>query len=351
MYKRFGLTLTVTQACNLRCRYCYIATQNRHMAKEVAEKAIMRSVNSIEKGGLLELGFFGGEPFLVSQKIVSLINFSKEETKKHSINLIISITTNGTIINNDVWSIIKEPKVNISISIDGRPQTHNHNRCFLNGEGSYDIVQRNIRSLLDQDVKFRVVTVVSPETVENLDEEIEYLHQLGCHHIELSLDVWSSWGSKSIRHLKDSISRCAQLWVNGLPHYTLSWFDDKAAQLSESTNKHIACGFGKGDITITPSGHLYPCERLIGNDSPNNPMRFQGDIFEGEDFCFGSYCDLRTAEECIGCSIRDVCNTTCGCCNYARTGEIGHPDGLLCLFNQWCLSETKSAIEKVLISS
>ena len=41
------------------------------MTKEVAEKAIIRSVNSIKKGGLFELGFFGGEPFLVAKKIVS----------------------------------------------------------------------------------------------------------------------------------------------------------------------------------------------------------------------------------------------------------------------------------------
>ena len=349
MYERFGLTLMVTQECNLACRYCYITTKPEYMTLETGEKAIERAVNSVKKGGLLELGFFGGEPFLASDKIVSLIKYAKELTKEKSINLTVPITTNGTILNDEIWSIITKPFVYLSVSLDGRPETHNRNRYFPNKEGSFDIVIKNVKYLLERNLKFGVVTVVGPETVNNIQEEIEYLRTLGIGHIELSLDIWSSWDSQALEHLKKSISSCAEVWINGLPDYTLSWYDDKAAQLTDSGTKPITCGFGKGDITVTPSGRLYPCERLVEDDIPDNPMRLKGGVFEGDDFLFGDRTELRYTEECIECGIKDMCNTTCGCCNYVRSGKVGEPDQLLCLFNQWTLFETKRVLEKALI--
>ena len=154
-----------------------------------------------------------------------------------------------------------------------------------------------------------------------------------------------------MEQLKNSISRCSRLWIEGLPEYTLNWFDDKAAQLTDSTVEPILCGFGKGDIAITPAGHLYPCERLIEDDSIDNPMRLQGDVFDRDDFMFGPCCDIRAPKECRSCAISDACNTTCGCCNYIRTGEMGRPDRLLCLFNQWCLSETEKMLGSGLFTS
>lgn len=349
MYERFGLTLMVTQECNLACRYCYIKTGQGRMSQEIGEKAIIRAINSIKQGGLFELGFFGGEPFLVYQRIISLIEFARKLAKEKGINIIIPITTNGTILNSEVWSIINEPDVYLSVSLDGRPETHNQNRFFPNKKGSFDIVRRNINSLLERNVKFGVVTVVGPEMAGHLKEEIDYLHKLGIRHIELSLDIWSSWDSKSLELLQKSILCCAEYWIQKLPDYTLNWFDDKAAQLTNSGIKPITCGFGKGDITITPSGHLYPCERLVEDDRPDNPMRLKGNVFDGDDFLFGARRELRYTKECIECGIRDLCNTTCGCCNYVRSGKIGKPDKLLCLFNQWTLFDTKRVLEKALI--
>ncbi len=349
MYERFGLTLMVTQECNLACRYCYIKTHPGSMSQETGEKAIARAIRSIKKGGLLELGFFGGEPFLVHQIITSIIKFARKLTSENDISLTIPITTNGTILNDEVWSIITEPYVYLSVSLDGRPETHNRNRYFPNKKGSYGIVVKNIKSLLERNVEIRVVTVVRPESVENVKDEIEYLRELGIRHIELSLDIWSSWDSDALEHLQKSITSCAKYWIQGLPDYTLNWFDDKAAQLTDSGIKPITCGFGKGDITVTPSGHLYPCERLVEDDRLDNPMRLKGNIFEGEDFLFGDRSDLRYTKECIECGIKGMCNTTCGCCNYVRSGEVGKPDKLLCLFNQWTLLETKRVLEKALI--
>jgi uncharacterized protein len=351
VYNSFGLTLMITQTCNLACKYCYITHKNTQMKQEIGEIAITRGINSIKKGGVLELGFFGGEPFLAAEMISSLIRYARKQTEESDIDLIISITTNGTLLNQKIWSILNEPRMHLSISLDGRPETHNSNRYFPDGSGSFYKIQKNINKLLEKNIKFSVVTVVTPQIVAHLEEEVEYLHKLGINHIELSLDLWTTWDSQALDSLKQSISRCAEFWIKGLPNYTLSWFDEKAANLTNSVIEPILCGFGKGDITVSPSGYLYPCERLVGDDSLDNPMRLKGDLFDGNDFLFGTRYELRDNSDCKECQIKDMCNTTCGCCNYVRTGKIGHPDNLLCLFNQWCLFETKRVLEKAIIKN
>ncbi len=61
MYPRFGLVLCVTHGCNMRCRYCYAGTKRAEVMPEgFGRKAIDRAVASIEPGGTLDLGFFGG---------------------------------------------------------------------------------------------------------------------------------------------------------------------------------------------------------------------------------------------------------------------------------------------------
>ena len=74
MYTRFGLTLMVTHACNLRCTYCYGGEKfNRSLPVSLGIRAIDRAIASIQDGGLLELGFFGGEPLLEASLIHRVI--------------------------------------------------------------------------------------------------------------------------------------------------------------------------------------------------------------------------------------------------------------------------------------
>ncbi len=351
MYKRFGLTLMVTQDCNLACDYCYIGKKTDCvMSLEMGETAIDRAVRSIEPGGILELGFFGGEPFLVPELIIDLIWHAEIEAKKADIQLAISITTNGTIVNGKTKAIMMMPEVDIVFSIDGRKETHDRHRHFKNGHGSFDLVYANYQILLNENKNIRVVTVVSPSSVANIDQEISALRQMGCKEIELSLDLWSNWDTQAMGELQQATARCAKLWAEGLPEYRLSWFDDKAVSLTEANSPIFRCGFGKGDIAVSPTGNLYPCERLIGDDSPENPMQLAGHVYDGIDFLFGQQTEIRQASECIECGIKDQCDTGCGCCNFTRSGKAGRPDKLLCLFNQWCLQETQNVLNKMIAS-
>ncbi|MHC4389161.1 MAG: radical SAM protein [Planctomycetota bacterium] len=352
LYRRFGLVLMVTHGCNLRCSYCYNGPQfESRMSAEVGRRAIDRGIASIQEGGVLELGFFGGEPFLEADLISSLIEYARIRTQRTGLRLCVAITTNGTVTNRTAWSVMMMPEVDLALSIDGRPEIHDRNRCYANGRGSFESILKTLGRLVDDGKDFKAVTVVRPDSVETLADEVMYLRCLGIRRIELALDIWTRWDSEAIEHLEQAIVACARLWAMGLPDFSLNWFDDKAAMLTDTAEVSACrCGFGKGDIAVAPSGYLYPCERLIQDDSNTNHMRLPGHILEGEDFLFGPIEEVRTAAACQQCAIRPACNTTCGCCNYVRTGGVGRPDRFLCMFNQWCLRETQAALEEMIVA-
>jgi uncharacterized protein len=350
-YPRFGLTLMVTHACNLRCTYCYNGPQyDLSMSGKVGRKAIDRSIGSIQEGGILELVFFGGEPLLEADLISLLADYARNGTQRAGLRLYMAVTTNGTITNRQAWAIMMMSGVDVALSIDGPPEIHDRNRFFANGKGSCETVLKTIGQLLDAGKDIKAVTVLRPDSVHTLADVIMYLQGLGISRVELALDIWTRWDSESTENLERAIVQCGRLWAKGLPNLSINWFDDKAAMLTRKIKPSLGrCGFGRGDIAVSAAGYLYPCERLIGDDRQTNRLRLPGNVFGGEDFLLGSVKETRTAESCRQCAIQSACSTTCACCNYVRTGDTGKPDALLCLFNQWCLRETKCALEKSIV--
>jgi len=184
------------------------------------------------------------------------------------------------------------------------------------------------------------VMVVRPETVSQLAANIRYLRSLGVTSIEPSLDLWASWTRADALALRRAIAEAGELWMEGLPHHALNWFDEKAATLGHVNDPSTRCGFGDGEIAVAPSGNLYPCERLIGEDRADNPMRLAGHALDlSPDFDRYIAPASKGADACASCSVNEHCNTTCRCSNFVRTGNVQTPDGLLCMFNQACLDE------------
>jgi uncharacterized protein len=173
-----------------------------------------------------------------------------------------------------------------------------------------------------------------------LPEGIAFLRGEGVDRIDLALDLWTHWTSEDTEVLCRALATCADMWATGLPRTSINWFDEKAARLMGiQGNPTARCGFGDGQIAVAPSGNLYPCERLIGEDRANHPMRLPGHVLHGEDFCRSAF-PGRDAQACSNCAIEAQCSTTCRCGNYIRTGDIRRPDGLLCLLDRTCYRET-----------
>ncbi len=341
MYERFGLTLMVTHACNMRCSYCYGGEKSeRPMPEAVGMHAIDRALASLEPGGTLQLGFFGGEPLLEARLVARLADYARLRSEGAEARVAFSMTTNGTIAGPEAWDLMTLSDMNLAVSFDGLPHLHDRHRRFADGLGTATRVLETMRHLLAAGKEFRAVMVVGPDSAERLGKAIDFLRVFGVRRVELTLDLWANWQPEDVVRLEQAIECAALMWGAGLPGLSVNWFDEKAARVCGFSPAGAArCGFGDGEVAVAPSGHLYPCERLIGEDTGSNPMRLPGHALDGRDFLRLGTRPERQAEACSACSMDSACNTTCPCSNYVRTGSPSRPDRLLCILNQACMRE------------
>jgi uncharacterized protein len=354
MHSRFGLTLIVNHACNLRCTYCYTGSKfHRRMPAAFGQKAIDRAFRSLSPEGALDLAFFGGEPLVEAELILDLVAYARLQAASHDAALGLNMTTNGTLDSVAAWSVMTLPEMRLAISHDGLPRVHDAHRIAVDGRPTSQRVLDVMGRLVDGGRDFRVVMVVRPQGVESMALGLEFLYARGVRNFDLSLDLWTTWTRRDGERLAAAIRRAAEFWGGCLPECSINWFDEKAARatgipLSESAR----CGFGHAEIAVTPAGNLYPCERLVGADEPGNAMRLPGHVLDADDFLGFQPHVRQSAAECAPCVLQKLCSTsTCCCSNYVRTGDVDRPDGLLCLLDQTCCRETLRVLESRAVSS
>jgi uncharacterized protein len=341
--QHFALTLMVNHACNLRCTYCYTGAKfSSPLPLEIGEAAIQRAFRSLLPHGELNLGFFGGEPLRILAWMASARRHARDSEKR--VNF--SLTTNGTVSPPQAWQIMTAEDLELAVSFDGAPRTHDRYRRDVHGKGSAAAAEATIRRLIDAGKEFRVVTVIRPDNLEEMPTGMEHLHTLGVRAVDLSLDLWTSWSSADRCRLQSLVLDLSRLWARWLPEFSLNWFDAKVGELAhlQKATESVRCGFGDGEVAVAPSGRLYPCERLIGEDRPGNPLCLPGNALDGDDFLDSSCSNFTRCSPCSQCGLAFACDTYCRCSNFIRTGNTNRPDGLLCTLNK----ATASAVAKIL---
>ncbi len=151
-YKLSQITLQVTQQCNLRCNYCVYSHpegdaqrshSSKHMTFEIAKKAIDYLIRNSRDSRSLYFNFYGGEPLLEFKLIKQCIEYINESIEGKTVQY--SITTNGTIINDEIIRLFDKNNVSLLISLDGPEEVHNKNRRFAsNGKGTFDVIMKNL---------------------------------------------------------------------------------------------------------------------------------------------------------------------------------------------------------------
>ncbi|MBI1840153.1 MAG: radical SAM protein [Verrucomicrobia bacterium] len=327
----------VNHACNLRCSYCYTGAKfHSPMSKRIGEIAIARALGSVRSGGGLDLGFFGGEPLLEAAQVIDWMLHSRLRASEDNKSVRFHLTTNGTLATGRAWEVMTSEDLDLTISFDGLARIHDRHRRDARGQPTSALVEATLRRLIELGKPLRVNVVVRPDNLEELPEGLIHLRDLGVVHVDLSLDLWTQWNVADGSRLERFVDRAAELWRAWLPQFSLNWFDGKIGDLarlplSEETTR---CGFGDGEIAVAPSGNLYPCERLIGEDGPNHPRRLPGHVLDGREDFVADPLSFVACDPCSRCVIASVCDTRCRCSNYVRTGDVNRPDGLLCLLNK-----------------
>lgn len=168
-----ALRVVLTEQCNLRCAECFVtknADRLRTMDRETLERVVRDSVayGATER---LTYHFFGGEPLIRFDYIRRTAEIVDEAVAAGlMVPPLYTITTNLTLLSDEVLDFFRTRDVKVGVSVDGLPEDNDRLRVYLNGRGSYGDVERNYARLLAAGVDAHILITPHASTLERLPE-------------------------------------------------------------------------------------------------------------------------------------------------------------------------------------
>ncbi|MDR2774704.1 MAG: 4Fe-4S cluster-binding domain-containing protein [Tannerella sp.] len=312
--KTFSVLLTITNQCNLKCRYCYEHNKNREeMSLDMGKTIISHLFEEMEEkeDTVLEFDFHGGEPLLNFSFIREICEWTWRKTWKSKYRFF--GTTNGTAWSSEIkkWFAANKDKISFALSIDGTPRMNYENRgCILSGE--------TIDFFAETWPKQPVKMTVSKETIKDMFEGIAYLHSKG-FNISANLAYGMDWDDTWVDIYRRELDKLVRYYIAS-PHITpCSLFDHSLIGLLDESYVPRLCGAGKNMKSFDTNGQSYPCQMFGPNTLPE--WKQIKDDFEDER-------NLQDAE-CLSCNIYKICSTCYGM-NFIERGSVAKRDRRLC---------------------
>lgn len=152
--------LQVTQNCNLRCKYCIYSGNYqtrthtlKEMSWDVARQSLDYLIAHSQNEKILTVGFYGGEPLLNIKLIKKCVSYFEKAAIGKEYQFV--MTTNLTLLDDEIIEFLIEKKFVLTVSIDGPKNVHNKSRIFATKkEGSFDIIINNLKKIYSKDTEY-----------------------------------------------------------------------------------------------------------------------------------------------------------------------------------------------------
>lgn len=329
-----SMALFVTQACNLRCIYCYEKKTNGRMEEKTAFQAVDWLLGQAGNMKKIYISFFGGEPFLNFPLIKKVAAYARKTAGNLSKTVSFNVTTNATLLDEEVIEFLQEYDVNVLVSMDGPREIQDKQRPFAGDKGSYDIILPRVKKLLAVKPETRVHAVLVDDSKTELIKSA--LQDIGFPEVTLlpaSPSLFAGEAKDKAEKAKQArnldgllleLEREAKLWLKLVKNRESESLKDlrSKAQLSQALltflhNKRLryACGAGVKFIAVSCEGDIYLCHRFVGVSDYK-----LGNIFETglkENY---RESPLTRMAACAACFARYYC---AGGCKHDNAGSCG----------------------------
>lgn len=319
-----AVSLAVAQKCNLGCTYCYaeggdFGAKARNMPLETATKSVDYLLDNADEGGRVNLAFLGGEPLMNRQVLRAATLYAKEEAAKRNVQVGYSITTNGSLVNEEDASFFDRHRFAVTVSLDGVGETHNRLRPFKSGRGSYEQILPRVKMLLSHSTQMQVSArvTVTPDNL-NLKETLDQLIALGFQSVGFSpmLSSPTKMGQMEKGDLDQMLQQmieCGKEFelrlAKGEP-YPFSNVQTALKEIHKGSHRPYPCGAGAGYLGVSADGDLFACHRFVGEQDAG-----MGSVTKGRDPQLQqewlSDRHVHKQEPCNSCWARYLCGGGC----------------------------------------
>lgn len=197
------------------------------------------------------LNFYGGEPLLSFDLIKRTLAFLKKKNNEFGKKCSYSITTNGSLITNEIIQLFADYEFSVELSFDGLVQD------IQRQKGSFGRIVSLVHELLSSSrIDLEINSVFTPGTVGCITESIQFLVSLGVGNIHLAVSTLEPWSSASLREFKKELTKSGTFLVD---HYKKRGNIPLVNFREDHQNGFFFCAAGKDRLAVTPEGGIWGC--------------------------------------------------------------------------------------------
>ena len=156
--------------CNLNCTYCYYLSKQGllhqadapRMSEEILEMHIRQYIEA-QTGSEVVFSWHGGEPTLLGLDFFRTVVELQAQYKKPQQRIENDLQTNGTLLDAEWATFLKQHNFLVGLSCDGPQRLHDHYRVTRGGQPTHAKVMAAARLLHQKNVPFNALCVVNRE--------------------------------------------------------------------------------------------------------------------------------------------------------------------------------------------
>lgn len=337
-------SFNLTQACNLRCSYCFsYGHVSKRMPIDVGKRCIdflfkeVREVYATQnKKRKVDISFWGGEPLLEWELMKDLMLYG-DSKKGNDVKVSFGGTTNGVLLTPEKFSFLKDHKCLFMVSLDGTQETHDKYRKTAKGSGSHAIIMKNMEQVMKEWPSYKVRMSPYADGIHRFYEDVKYLVEHGILNIMFSPVYESGFTEK---HWKIWEAECYKV-VDLIADYRKRGVKIEIEHFKSYRSKDKSewpCGAGRFYVGFDVDGSIEPCHRFrkFTDETP----------WQDRPMCIGHVDFGITRPEvrqkfiefqpkgCDGCGFFNStpCHGGCYAVNFDLTGDIQTAPDMLCKY-------------------
>lgn len=320
------LHLLLNEKCNFHCKYCYSAEGRSSQELNINQIEIMLSYflsserTAVKERTVMFMG--GGEPVLSWELLEQATLFAEHVAKEQDIIVHFSLTTNGSIMSDEMLQFLKEHNFTVQISFEILPDVQNEQR------GCYDAVANNLQRLTEYGINNYVRSTITEKNVDRIPEMVEHCHKhfpkvvkMSCQQV-VDSDYFTS---KAV--VDDFFNRYFDSFQKGVKiaeQYGITLRSSSSHLLNYSKREKFCYNL----LCLTPSGTLTMCPDVSSPKEKDYKTSLIGEIkdnnivFDQEAFERLSNGSIHTINKCKSCYARWNCGSGCPSSRRVYSAEI-----------------------------
>lgn len=279
-FKAKSLNINVTQICNLKCTYCAAGgdgTYGDPVKRIEIEKTLPQLkffISKLDKNERFHISFLGGEPLLYPAGIRAICEYIEGAANEKGFLPSYKITTNGTVLNDEIMGLLSRFKPTLVISMDGKPDVIDRFRPQKvkqpGNKTTSQVIEQNLARLnaVRSQIGPLAVHAVFTKDHTAVLETYEYFRQFNFDWIDFIYSVSDTDEASNDQYMLEVTRTAKAAWDLGgeMELRRIYLFDNYFDRLDSQERLENHCGLGKSFAVIDSRNQIFNCPWTVGQE-------------------------------------------------------------------------------------